>query len=219
MLQWLTSHQILMTDPERLHDCNAEVKPVLYCFTYAALTHSTRQPMVVSMIKSSSGLECTKQRREKESEHARKEMANISLLKQKIWTVEKKLSTETEIGRIKKQNKTKNSLKWYTNSTLCFNSHGHKTGLTNGMSFIFTLCFPALCWELWWPTSHLRLWVSPFVNNFLFPLSSLTFPSCPLRLNPHHYQWQQRNWKAYITLRGRWMTICAIQLLSDPQTR
>lgn len=90
MLQWLTSHQILMTDPVRLHDCNAEVKPVLYCFTYAALTHSTRQPMVVSMIKSSSGLECTKLRREKESEHARKEMTNISLLKQQIWTVEKK---------------------------------------------------------------------------------------------------------------------------------
>lgn len=102
MLQWLTSHQILMTDPVRLHDCNAEVKPVFYCFTYAALTHSTRQPMVVSMIRSSSGLECTKQRREKESEHARKEMANISLLKQQIWTVEKKLSNETETGRIKK---------------------------------------------------------------------------------------------------------------------
>lgn len=95
----------------------------------------------------------------------------------------------------------KNSLKWYTNRTLCFISHGHNTGLTNGMSFIFTLCFAALCWELWWPTSHLRLWVSPFVNNFLLPLS-LTFPSCPLRLNPRHYQWQQRNWKAYITLRG-----------------
>lgn len=46
---------------------------------------------------------------------------------------------------------------------------------------------------------------------------SLTFPSCPLRLNPCHYQWQLRYWKAYITLRGCWMTICAAQLLSDPQ--
>lgn len=46
---------------------------------------------------------------------------------------------------------------------------------------------------------------------------SLTFPSCPLRLNPCHYQWQLRYWKAYITLRGCKMTICAAQLLSDPQ--
>lgn len=30
MPQWLTSHQILITDPIRLHDCNEEAKSVLY---------------------------------------------------------------------------------------------------------------------------------------------------------------------------------------------
>lgn len=86
----------------------------------------------------------------------------------------------------------KNSLKWYTNRTLCFISHGHNTGLTNGMSFIFTLCFAALCWELWWPTSHLRLWVSPFVNNFPFLSSETKSPSLSVTAEKlkgiHHFK-------------------------------
>lgn len=60
MPRWFTSHQILITDPTRLHDCNAEVKSVLYCFTYAALTHSTRWPTLAGTIKKAKDTECDK---------------------------------------------------------------------------------------------------------------------------------------------------------------
>lgn len=79
-------------------------------------------------------------------------------------------------------------------------------------------------------SSHLMLLLLIFFisydNNYFFwnvtsffscHPPSFMLPYCPLRLNPHHYQWQLKYWKTYITLRGRLDEYLFCSVWTDPQ--